>query len=80
MVAVRGDLRRRLGHVATTRITVPAERWQSEVISVGDLDGQHDCCRDRRKAEWQSEVISVGDLDTLVAHSDLSNHIGGSQR
>ena len=37
-VAVRGDLRRRLGLIPLLSKGVRSWGWQSEVISVGDLD------------------------------------------
>ena len=63
-VAVRGDLRRRLGPSELLLSIQVDGWWQSEVISVGDLDVlATPTSASTIKAKWQSEVISVGDLD-----------------
>ena len=65
-VAVRGDLRRRLGLDFCPAARGAASVWQSEVISVGDLDNFTTYWPAARLVKWQSEVISVGDLDLGV--------------
>ena len=63
IVAVRGDLRRRLGQARPLSHLSVVITWQSEVISVGDLDFDGVLDGDNHPIRWQSEVISVGDLD-----------------
>ena len=51
-------------------------QWQSEVISVGDLDQDRACTGLRRTSRWQSEVISVGDLDFVGGGTGVLVSVG----
>ena len=81
-VAVRGDLRRRLGQgIDCPFALLVGWEWQSEVISVGDLDLAAAITGSRRAERWQSEVISVGDLDTCGLRMAIQMRTpSGSQR